>query len=131
MQTHTLRRYKQAELVFEGEHVVTVDDREWLGITPNWWEISLYRTARGAFVIGSVYHKNYPRGTTVYGALEMDNMDAAGAWLVRQCGAPEVIIDALVRRAKRCLYYRDTPPPPLRLCKPSFFTMEHRIAVPA
>lgn len=125
MQTCTLRRHKQAEFVFEGEHLVTVDDREWLGVTPNWWELSLYRTANGTFVLGSVYYQNCPRGATVYGALEMDNMDAAATWLLRHCGAPEMIIEALLHRARRNARHKDMPPAPLQLRAPerSFFGM--------
>ena len=121
MQTYSLRRHKQTELVFEGEQLATVDDREFLSITPNWWELSLYRTAHGVFVLGSVYHQNYPRGATVYGALEMENLDAVASWLLHQCGAPEMIADTLLRRAKRSLRNRDTPPAPLHLRAPAFF----------
>lgn len=130
MRTHALRRHKQSEFVFEGEYLVTVDDREWLGITPNWWELSLYRTARGAFVLGSVYHQNYPRGATVYGAMEMPDTESVATHLLRQCGAPEMIIEALLHRVKRALRHKDTPPPPLRLRRP-LFDFGQMVAVPA
>lgn len=114
MRIHALPRLRDEDLRFEGEHLVTVDDREWLGITPNWWELSLYRTRYGAFVLGSTYYQNYPRGGTVYGAWELPSLDHVARCL-QQCGAPDMIAEALLLRARRCMRHRDTPLPPVRL----------------
>lgn len=115
MRTWTLRRRNEDSLVFEGEHLITLDDREWLGVTPNWWELSLYRTTNNGFVLGSVYYQNYPRGQTVYGALELPTLESVHHCLRQRCNAPDLIIDALLARARRSIRLRDTPPPPLRL----------------
>lgn len=115
MRTWTLRRRNDTDFVFEGEHLITVDDREWLGLTPNWWELSLYRSRGETFVLESVYHQNYPRGKTLYGALELPTLDEVARCLLHRCGAPEVIIDALMARARRCLRFKDFPPPSPRL----------------
>lgn len=117
MRTWTLRRHKDKDLIFEGEHLITVDDREWLGVNPNWWELSLYRTMDGGFVLESVYYQNYPRGKTLYGALPLPSLDEVARCLLHRCGAPEMIIDALMARARRCLRLIDFPLPPLRFKK--------------
>ena len=114
MRTYSLPRPHDGELVFFGEHLITVDDREWLGITPNWWELSLYRVHGGGFVLASVYYQNYPRGKTVCGAWELPTLDAAARCL-RLCGAPEMIIEALLLRTRRVIQHKDHPRPPLRL----------------
>lgn len=107
MRTWMLRRHKESELVFEGQHLVTVDDREWLGVTPNWWELTLYRTTHRTFVLGSTYYQNYPRGATVYGAMEMPLLDDVARCLLHRCGAPEMIITALMARARRRVRFLD------------------------
>lgn len=114
MRIHSLPRQRNDDLRFEGEHLVTVDDREWLGITPNWWELTLYRTHEGAFVLGSVYYQNSPRGGAVCGAWELASLDQVARSL-QECGAPDMIADALLLRARRCMRDRDTPLPPVHL----------------
>ena len=113
MRTWTLRRRNQADLVFTGEHLITVDDREWLGATPNWWELSLYRTSANSFVLGSTYYQNYPRGHTVYGALELPSLEAVVQCLRERCNAPDTIVNMLLVRARRSIRFKDAPPPPL------------------
>lgn len=119
MRTWTLRRRNEADLVFTGEHIITVDDREWLGVNPNWWELSLYRTNASTFVLGSIYYQNYPRGNTVYGALELPSLEAVIQCLRDRCNAPDVIIETLLARARRSLRFKDTPPPPLHFRAPA------------
>lgn len=134
MRTWMLQRHKDTELIFEGDHLVTVDDREWLGVTPNWWELSLYRTAHNTYILGSIYHQNYPRGGTIYGALAMPHLEEVSHCLLQRCAAPQMIIDALLVRARRRIHFLDTTmhKAPFRLTRPAFgLDKAARCAVPA
>jgi len=113
-----LRRNGQADLIFMGQALVTLDDREWLGLTPNWWELTLYRTDNGSFVLGSVFHRNYPRGTTLYGALGFASLDALFHYLDVDCGMPSVLLHGFMDQASRRIRDLDCPLPPLELAPP-------------
>lgn len=115
MRTWTLQRHNESDFVFEGEHLITVDDREWLGVTPNWWELALYRMEDGTFVLGSIYFQNYPTSRTIHGALAMPTLDDVAQCLRQRCGAPDMIIEALLARARRAMRCKDAPTPPLHL----------------
>ena len=113
-----LTRNGQEDLVFVGQALVTLDDREWLGLTPNWWELTLYRTDNGSVVLGSVFHRNYPRGTTLYGALGFENLDSLFQYLDVDCGMPTSLLDVLKGQALRRVRALDCPLPPLELAPP-------------
>lgn len=112
-----LMRNNQDDLVFTGQALVTLDDREWLGLTPNWWELTVYRTDVGTFVLSSVFHRNYPRGTTLYGALSFESLDALFHYLGVDCAVPAVLLEALRNRTLRRVRDLDCPLPPLLLSR--------------
>ena len=105
MHTWNLSRHNDADLTFEGEHLITMDDREWLGVTPNWWELSLYRTVDGDMVLGSVYYQSFPYRRTMRGALRLHTLEDVAHHLRERCGAPDMIIDALLAGVRRRLAY--------------------------
>jgi hypothetical protein len=119
-----LRRNGQEDLVFVGQALVTLDDREWLGLTPNWWELSLYRTDNGSFVLGSVFHRNYPRGKTLYGALGFESMESLFRYLEVDCAMPTVLLEGFRDQASRRLRDLDCPLPPLELAPPQLRDLE-------
>ena len=110
-----LTRNGQDDFVFVGQTLVTFDDREWLGLTPNWWELTLYRSVNGSFVLGSVFHRNYPRGTTLYGALEFESLDSLFHYLSVDCRMPSLLLEGLKDQAVRRVRDLDCPLPPLEL----------------
>jgi len=118
MHTIHLSRNGQEDYVFVGQALVTLDDRAWLGLTPNWWELTLYRTDCNAFVLGSVYHRNYPRGTTLYGALSFDSLDSLFHYLDVDCAMPSVLLEGLRNQTIRRVRDMDCPLPPLDLAPP-------------
>jgi hypothetical protein len=113
-----LTRNGQEDFVFVGQTLVTLDDREWLGLTPNGWELTLYRTDNGSFVLGSVFHRNYPRGTTLYGALGFESLDSMFHYLGVDCGMPTVLLEGFKHQAVRRIQDLDCPLPPLVLAPP-------------
>jgi len=113
-----LPRNGQEDFVFVGQTLITLDDREWLGLTPNWWELALYRTDGGSFILGSVFHRNYPRGTTLYGALSFEKLENLFRYLDVDCGMPTVLLEGLKNRALRRIRDLDCPLPPLELGPP-------------
>jgi hypothetical protein len=119
-----LRRNGQEDIVFVGQALVALDDREWLGLTPNWWELALYRTDSGSFVLGSVFHRNYPRGTTLYGALGFESLEALFHYLGVDCGMPSLLLDAFRDQAVRRIRDLDCPLPPLELAPPQLRDLE-------
>ena len=119
-----LTRNGQEDLVFVGQTLVALDDREWLGHTPNWWELTLYRTDSGSFVLGSVFHRNYPRGTTLYGALSFTSLNAMFHYLDVDCGMPTLLLEGLKDQALRRIRDLDCPLPPLDLAPPQLRELE-------
>ncbi len=113
-----LARNNQEDLIFTGQVLVTLDDREWLGLTPNWWELTVYRTEHGAYVLGSVFHRNQPRGVTLHGALAFENLDSLFRYLALDCAMPAMLLDGLRERALRRVRDLDCPLPPLLLSPP-------------
>ena len=113
-----LMRNGQEDFVFVGQALVSLDDREWLGLTPNWWELTLYRTEDEFFVLGSVFHRNYPRGTTLYGALSFESLDSLFHYLGVDCAIPTLLLEGLRDRALRRIRDLDCPLPPLELAPP-------------
>ena len=113
-----LRRNGQEDIIFVGQALVTLDDREWLGLTPNWWELTLYRTDSDSFVLGSVFHRNFPRGTTLYGALGFESLDRLFHYLGVDCGMPSLLLEGLRDQALRRIRDMDCPMPPLELAPP-------------
>lgn len=113
MQQFSLKRNGRDDLVFTGEKLVVVDDREWMGIAPNWWELTLYRTEVGRFILASVFYLNYPRRKVMHGALVFEDPDDVREYLLHGCNSPSMIADALVARARRRIRDLDTPLPPL------------------
>lgn len=108
-----IKRNDRDDLVFKGERLVRVDDREWMGIAPNWWELTLYRTEVGRYVLASVFHRNYPRGKTLYGALLFERPEDVRDYIIHDCNGPSMIAEALLKRARRRLRDIDNPLPPL------------------
>lgn len=108
-----IKRNERDDLVFRGERLVRLDDREWMGIAPNWWELILYRTEVGRYVLASVFHRNYPRGKTLYGALIFERPEDMRDYIIHDCNGPSMIADALLNRARRRLRDLDNPLPPL------------------
>ncbi|ABB39638.1 hypothetical protein Dde_2843 [Oleidesulfovibrio alaskensis G20] len=93
-----IKRNGKDDLVFTGEELVTVDDREWMGVAPNWWELKLYRSAVGKYILASTFHLNYPRRSRMYGAVVFSSKNDVAEYL-RECNSPNMIVDALMRRA--------------------------------
>lgn len=115
MKSYTLARNGHESIEFRGELVVEIDDREWLGVTQNWWTLTLYRTEDGAFILASLFHMNRPRYKILKGAVRLAELDDVYTYLVHGCGGPVPIAEALVLRARRQLRYMDNPPPPFIL----------------
>lgn len=105
MNEFRIKRNGKEDLVFTGEELVAVDDREWMGIAPNWWELRLYRTAVGKYILASTFHLNYPRRGQMHGAVVFSSRSDVGEYL-RECNSPNMIVEALMRRASlREMYY--------------------------
>ena len=113
-----LMRNNQEDMIFTGQALITLDDREWLGLTPNWWELTVYRACTGDFVLGSVFHRNYPRGITLYGALSFETLDELFRYLAEGCATPELLTENLRKRTLRRMRDLDCPLPPLELSPP-------------
>lgn len=108
-----IRRNERDFFVFQGEPLVHVDDREWMGIAPNWWELTLYRADSGQYILASIFHRNYPRRKTLYGVLTFERPEDVREYIIRDCNGPSMIADALLARARRKLRDLDNPLPPL------------------
>jgi hypothetical protein len=113
-----LARNGREDLAFTGQALICLDDREWLGLTPNWWELTVYRTDAGSFVLGSVYYRNYPRGVTLYGALCFDSLAELFHYLAVDCAMPEFLLEQLRNRTLLRIRDLDCPLPPLVLSPP-------------
>jgi len=104
MQTVSLKRNGKEDLVFTGELLVSLDDRELMGVTPNWWELKLYKTTVGKFILSSTFHINYPSRRTLHGALSFSEAEHVQHYLVNECNGPSKIADEFITRAAK----RDT-----------------------
>ncbi|MCG8532687.1 MAG: hypothetical protein MI749_18800 [Desulfovibrionales bacterium] len=108
MQTVSLKRNGKDDLVFTGELLVSLDDRELMGVTPNWWELKLYKTSVGKFILSSTFHINYPNRRTLHGALSFSEAEHVQHYLVNECNGPSKIADEFITRAaKRDVAFRD------------------------
>ena len=108
MQTVSLKRNGKDDLVFTGELLVSLDDRELMGVTPNWWELKLYKTSVGKFILSSTFHINYPNRRTLHGALSFSEAEHVQHYLVNECNGPSKIADEFITRAaKRDTAFRD------------------------
>ncbi|MEZ0576155.1 hypothetical protein [Halodesulfovibrio aestuarii] len=101
MQTVSLKRNGKENLVFTGELLVSLDDREVMGVTPNWWELKLYKTSIGKFILSSTFHINYPNRRTLYGALSFSEAEHLQHYLVNECNGPTKIADEFINRAAK------------------------------
>lgn len=101
MEKITLKRNGREDLVFLGEQLVAIDDRELMGVTPNWWELSLYRTDTKKYVLASTFHLNYPYRRKMYGAVCFNDPQGVREYLVNECNGPVMIAEALLSRAAR------------------------------
>ncbi|BFR49398.1 hypothetical protein RVX_R24590 [Nitratidesulfovibrio sp. HK-II] len=113
MQEIRLHRNGREDLVFIGEHLATVDDREWMGIAPNWWELALYRSEAGRLVLSSVFYLNFPRHRVLRGAVVFQDIADVRDYVVNACNGPSMIADGLLGRARRRIRQLDDPVPPL------------------
>ncbi|SIN99487.1 hypothetical protein [Halodesulfovibrio marinisediminis] len=101
MQTVSLKRNGKEDLVFTGELLVSLDDRELMGVTPNWWELKLYKTSIGKFILSSTFHINYPSRRTLHGALSFSKAEHLQHYLVNECNGPTKIADEFINRAAK------------------------------
>lgn len=101
MQTVSLKRNGKENLVFTGELLVNLDDREVMGVTPNWWELKLYKTSIGKFILSSTFHINYPNRRTLHGALSFSEAEHLQHYLVNECNGPTKIADEFINRAAK------------------------------
>lgn len=113
MQEIRLHRNGRDDLVFVGEHLATVDDREWMGIAPNWWELALYHAEAGGYVLSSIFYLNYPRRRILRGALAFKDIADVRDYVVSACNGPAMIAEGLVGRARRRMRQLYDPIPPL------------------
>ena len=108
MQTVSLKRNGKDDLVFTGELRVSLDDRELMGVTLNWWELKLYKTSVGKFILSSTFHINYPSRRTLHGALSFSEAEHVQHYLVNECNGPSKIADEFMNRAaKRDMAFRN------------------------
>lgn len=101
MGEYTVKRNGKEALAFSGELLVSLDDREWMGVTPNWWELSLYKSSVGKYILASTFHVNYPHRRKLHGAICFSSAEAVREYLVRDCNGPSMIAEALLNRAAR------------------------------
>lgn len=101
MQSVSLKRNGKEDLVFTGELLVSLDDRELMGVTPNWWELKLYKTSIGKFILSSTFHINYPNRRTLHGALSFSEAAHVQHYLVNECNGPTKIADEFINRAAK------------------------------
>ena len=101
MKTVSLKRNGKENLVFTGELLVNLDDRELMGVTPNWWELKLYKTSIGKFILSSTFHINYPNRRTLHGALSFSEAEHLQHYLVNECNGPTKIADEFIHRAAK------------------------------
>ncbi|GFM32237.1 hypothetical protein LN040_07995 [Desulfovibrio subterraneus] len=101
MREYSVKRNGKEELVFTGDLLVTLDDREWMGVTPNWWELTLYKTSVGKYILASTFHINYPGRRKMHGAISFSSAEAVRDYLVHDCNGPSMIAEALLARAAR------------------------------
>ena len=101
MQTVSLKRNGKEDLVFIGELLVSLDDREVMGVTPNWWELKLYKTSVGKFILSSTFHINYPTRKTLHGALSFTEAEHIQHYLVNECNGPTKIAEEFINRAAK------------------------------
>lgn len=101
MKEYAVKRNGKDDLIFSGELLVSIDDREWMGVTPNWWELSLFRTSIGKYILASTFHVNYPSRRKMHGAICFASATAVRDYLLHDCNGPSMIADALITRAAR------------------------------
>ncbi len=101
MKEYAVKRNGKEELVFSGDLLVSLDDREWMGVTPNWWELSLYRSSVGKYILASTFHINYPSRRKLHGAICFSSAEAVREYLLHDCNGPSMIAEALLARAAR------------------------------
>lgn len=125
MKEYSVKRNGKEELTFSGDLLVALDDRELMGVTPNWWELTLFKTSVGKYILASTFHINYPSRRQMHGAICFASADAVREYLTHDCNGPSMIAEALISRAAR----RDEAfrTKPLHVVPPSTF----RLSVPA
>ena len=101
MEEIRLKRNGREDFVFTGELLVTMDDRNLMGSTPNWWELTIYITSTGKYILGSTFHINYPKRKQMFGAICFSTPEGVREYLVTECNGPSMIADTLLARAAR------------------------------
>ncbi len=101
MKEYSIKRNGKNALTFVGERLVSLDDREWMGVTPNWWELALYRTSVGKYILESIFHINYPHRRILHGAISFSSANVVREYLTREWNGPSMIAEALLGRAAR------------------------------
>lgn len=84
-----------------------------MGIASSWWELSLYRSETGSFVLASVFYLNFPRHRTLRGAVVFENIADVRDHLVNACSGPAMSADRLPGRVHRQIRHLDDSIPPL------------------
>jgi hypothetical protein len=121
-----LKRSGREDLVFVGQALMKLDDREWPGLSPNWWALSLYRTDNGSFVLESVFHPNYPRHATLYGALVFESVESLFRCLEVDCAMHAALLEYFRDHVSRRLRDPDCPLPPPALTPQAFTARQLR-----
>lgn len=101
MEEIKLKRNGKEELIFTGELLVSMDDRHLMGANPNWWELAIYKSTTGKYILASTFHLNYPRRKDMHGAISFTTPEGIREYLVRECNGPALIADTLLTRAGR------------------------------
>jgi hypothetical protein len=101
MKEYSVKRNGKDDLVFSGELLVILDDRELMGVTPNWWELSLFKTCVGKYILASTFHINYPHRRKMHGAICFSSAENVRDYLTHDCNGPTMIADTLINRAAR------------------------------
>lgn len=99
MEEVRLRRNGKEDLEFTGVVLAGIDDREWLDTGSTWWELTLYKTLMGQYVLASVFHIVYPSKRILYGARVFTSKDEVVAFLQEEYSGPEVIVDTMMKQA--------------------------------
>jgi hypothetical protein len=99
VQQFKVKRSKRTDLVFNGELLVRIDDKQWVNSGATWWELSLYKTDKGAYVLGSAFHVDYPMRGKYYGAKSFGKPQEVIDFVLTECRGPQEIAETLIKKA--------------------------------
>jgi hypothetical protein len=99
MDSITLKGKGGKEMTFTGRELAHVDDRELFGNPARWWELTLYRTDAGRYVLASAFHITYPDRLELKSAFNFDSARDVEHFLIHEGHVQTAVGQALLEKA--------------------------------